>query len=59
MKVINDLDKSHVSGMMVVKAELEEVEKRMVEINSVLNNSLKSVKETEMGQQLERDVELY
>lgn len=43
MKVINDLDKSHVSGLVGMNAESEEVRKRMAETMSVGNYS-KSVK---------------
>lgn len=48
MKVISNLDESHVSGMVGMKAELEEVEKRMMERMSI-HNSLKTVKGNKWG----------
>lgn len=48
MKVVNDLDKSHVSGMVGMRAELEAVEKRMMETMSI-DNSSKSVKGSRNG----------
>lgn len=42
MSVVNDLDKSHIRGMMGMRAEMEEIEKRMMEM--YIDNSSKSVK---------------
>lgn len=39
MKITNDLDKSHISGMVGMKVELKEIEKRMMETMSVDNYS--------------------
>lgn len=47
MRVINDLDKSHISGMMGMRAEMEEIEKRMMEM--LIDNSSKSVKRNKRG----------
>lgn len=47
MRVVNDLDKSHIRGMMEMRAEMEEIEKRMMEM--YIDNSSKSVKRNKWG----------